>query len=275
MKLFSAALGVLGLVSLAGAAQADGRIRLIAYDDTAVVRIDGCFGFQTMVEFGPGEHIENVGIGDAAQWLVTPNKRADILFIKPSYRSSHSNMTVTTDRRRYSFELSARPDGACARGQVVYDLRFTYQPDPPPPVVAAADPAPPPEPVVPPPEQRNLRYTFTGARDNVPMRVFDDGRATYFRWSEGASTPAIYALAADKSESPVSFTARGDYLVADQLSPAFILRRGNAVAVLYNDAYQTPALDAASPQPRDATPPKARASRLSQLFTAGNVTHDR
>ena len=107
-----------------------------------------------------------------------------------------------------------------------------------------------PEPVAPPPEPRNAAYTFTGARENVPMRVFDDGHATFFRWSEGATTPAVYAVAADKSQTLVSFVAKGDYLVVDQVAPAFVLRRGDAVAVLYNDAFQTPALDAGSPQPR-------------------------
>jgi type IV secretion system protein VirB9 len=246
----------LALLTLPHAALADGRIREVDYDDKQVVRLDGCFGFQTTIEFARGERIENVGIGDAAQWLVVPNKRADMLFVKPAYRVSHSNMTVSTDRRRYNFELSARDSAACKAGTVVYNLRFKYpaEPAPPPEVavglgeLAKAEPAPP---VEPPPEQRNAAYTFTGAKENIPVRVFDNGRATYFRWAEGTTTPAVYAIAADKTESLVSFSASGDYLVVPQVAPSFILRRGNAVAVLYNDAYQTPALDAASPQPRD------------------------
>jgi len=250
MKTLLSLLPMLAVLGSPQAAAADGRIRLIDYADTAVVRLDGCFGFQTMIEFDPGERIENVGLGDAAQWLVSPNKRANMLFVKPAYRSSHSNMTVSTDRRRYSFELSAKPTAACAKGEVVYDLRFRYKDEPIETAALAGAPATPAEPMIPAPEQRNLAYTFTGARDNVPMRVFDNGRATYFRWAEGMATPAVYALAADKSETLVSFTSQGDWLVAGQIAPSFILRSGNAVAVLHNDAYQTPALDAASPQPR-------------------------
>lgn len=263
---------VAALVPLAAQA-ADSRIRVVDYDDAVVVRVDGCFGFQTMIEFAPGERIENVGLGDAAQWLVAPNKRADMLFVKPAYRTSHSNMTVSTDKRRYSFELIAKPTAACAKGQVVYDLRFRYAPDPAAELAGAA-PAPPAtaEPEVPPPEQRNAAYTFTGAVETVPMRVFDNGHATFFRWSEGATTPAVYAVAADKSESLVSFTSQGDWLVASQVAPAFVLRRGNAVAVLHNDAYQTPALDAASPQPR-AEPAPAKRSRLA-LFSSSKDKSD-
>lgn len=267
-------LPLLPLLSVLAAAPAiaDPRIRLIDYDDTVVVRLDGCFGFQTMVEFDPAERIENVGLGDAAQWLVNPNKRANMLFVKPAYRSSHGNMTVSTDRRRYSFELIAKPSPACARGDVVYDLRFRYKDTP---VVEAAalagGPAAPAEPVIPPPEQRNLAYSFTGARDNVPLRVFDTGHATYFRWAEGAATPAVYAVAADRSETLISFTSQGDWLVASQVAPSFVLRRGNAVAVLHNDAYQTATLDAASPQPR-AEPAPPKKSRLAWFAPSRSTT---
>lgn len=251
------------LAAAASQAQADGRIRKLAYDPDTIVRLDGCFGFQTMVEFGPDERIENVGLGEAAQWLVSPNKRANMLFVKPAYRTTHSNMTVTTDRRRYAFELVARDTAACRQGRVAYSVRFTYPQEPPalPLVTAEAAAAPAQaEPAVPPPEQRNAAYTFSGARENVPQRVFDNGRATFFRWSEGATTPAVFALAADKSETPISFTSQGDYLVVAQVAPAYVLRRGNAVAVLYNDAYQTPSLDAGSPQPR----PDARAEAVAE-----------
>jgi type IV secretion system protein VirB9 len=251
-------------------AHADPRMRRIAYNPDVVVRLDSCFGFQTMVQFGPDERIENVGLGEGAQWLVSPNKRANMLFVKPAYRNSHSNMTVATRQRVYAFELVARDSAACRRGAVVYSLSFTYPLDPALPATALpADlaAAPAAEPPVPPPEQRNAAYSFTGARDNVPMRVFDNGRATFFRWNDGTTTPAVYALGADKTETLVNFTSKGDYLVADQISPAFVLRRGNAVAVLYNDAYQTPALDAGSPQPR---PDAVADNRGRGLFGRGS-----
>ncbi len=251
------------LALTAGQAEADARLRKLAYDPDTIVRLEGCFGFQTLVEFGPDERIENVGLGEAAQWLVSPNKRANMLFVKPAYRTTHSNMTVSTDRRRYAFELVARDTPACRRGAVAYSVRFTYPEEPAAPPLVATE-AKPAEPAVPPPEQRNAAYTFSGARENVPQRIFDNGRATYFRWTEGSTTPAVFAVAADKSETPVSFTSEGDYLVVAQVAPAFVLRRGNAVAVLYNDAYQTPSLDAGSPQPR----PEAAAKIASRdLFS--------
>ncbi len=246
----------LALCLSAGTLAADPRIREIDYDDRAVVRLEACFGFQTMIEFGADERIENVGLGEAAHWLVVPNKRGNLLFLKPAYRVSHSNMTVATDRRRYSFELVARDSAECRRGRVVYDLRFRYADR----VAAApadaptAAPVPPPAaaPPVPSPPVRNAAYSFSGARENVPRRVFDDGQRTWFQWGEGTGTPAVYALAGDGTETLVGFTSQDGYLVADQVAPAFALRRGKAQATLFNDGYHAPALDAQSPQPRPA-----------------------
>lgn len=251
------AVACLGLSLYVTADATDSRIHRIDYDDGAVVRLDACYGFQTMIEFGPDERIENVGLGEAAQWLVVPNKRANLLFVKPSYKVAHSNMTVATDRRRYSFELVARDSDACRNGKVIYDLRFRYPQEEAAArvaaVTAAVETPAPPAASMPPPTARNSAYSFSGAHENVPLRVFDDGKRTWFSWGEGASTPAVFAVGSDGSETLVGFTAQDGYLVADQVAPKFLLRRGEALATLFNDDWKAPQLDAQSPQPRAAT----------------------
>ena len=222
--------------------------------------------------------IENVGIGDASQWLVSPNRRGDLLFVKPAVRNTRGNMTISTNRRTYAFELSAAESARCARGDVVYTLRFDY-PDEPVEVLDAATReafATLSSAVVgseTPPLARNTAYSFTGSAENVPVRVFDDGQSTWFRWAEGTTTPAVYAVAADRTETAVSFTSQGDWLVFPQVVPAFVLRRGNAVATMFNDAYQQPRLDAASPQPRETTPATDSRPWLTRVFsrTASDV----
>jgi hypothetical protein len=109
-------------------------IRDVNYDPNAVIRLVGCIGFQTAVEFSADEHIENVGMGAASRWLVVPNKRADLLFVEPAVALTHSNMTVVTDRHRYYFELVSRDSNACHRGAVIYSLRLHY------PVTPRSDP---------------------------------------------------------------------------------------------------------------------------------------
>lgn len=249
---------LLSLILLGGADAArppDPRLRTLAYDPAAVVAVHGCLGYQSTIAFGPDERVETVALGDAGLWQAVASKRADLLFLKPQRTRAHTNMVVVTDRRRYVFELSAQAELACTAGKGLYELRFTYPDEPRPAPLAETAPLPPatPEPLAPPeppPGARNAAYSFTGAAANVPQRVFDDGRATHMRWAAGVAAPAIYALGADKAETLVNYTIKGDDLVIDGVAAGFVLRRGNAVAVLYNDAYQTPAPDAAAPRPR-------------------------
>lgn len=267
---------LLALIATATAATpafADPRIRDLRFDPGAVTTLAGCPGFQSTIAFAPGERIENIAMGDANLWQATPNKRADLLFLKPVRVAAHTNMMVVTDRRRYSFELLTRPALACSAGQVVYDLRFTYPREPQPPAPLAASPSvaasAPPEDAIPAPAARNTAYTFTGAPGNVPVRAFDDGKSTWLKWADGAAAPAIYALGPDRSESMVNYVVKGDYVVVDGVMPRLVLRRGASVATLYNDAYQTPQLDSAAPQPRgkDEASADRKPARLAGLST--------
>jgi type IV secretion system protein VirB9 len=240
-------------------AAGDPRIRQTLYDPRRVVELHGCAGFQSTIAFAAGERIENIALGDANLWQAVPNKRSDLLFVKPTVHAGHTNMTVVTDQRRYDFDLIVQPDAACRSGRVAYDLQFTYPQEPKPTLAELAAIAPPPpltqasrpEDSIPPPAERNSAYSYSGSATNVPMRVFDDGHSTWMRWADGVAAPAIYALGPDKQESLVNFATKGDYLVVDGVSPAYVLRRGPAVATLFDDAYQQPKLDAAAPQPRE------------------------
>lgn len=224
----------------------DARIKTIEFSENAVVVIEGCTNFQTTVVFGPDEKIENVGLGDASQWQVMPNKRADLLFVKPLVAQAFSNMTVVTGRRIYNFELRSAPEAACRRGKVVYTLRFHYLDVP---KASAQAGATDPDSLLPPPEKRNSAYTYSGDTTLVPFRVFDDGKSTFFLWEKGVAMPAIYVVGSDDKESLVNYSNRGEYVVVDRVGNAFVLRRGDQSAKLYNDAFVAPKLDAQSPQP--------------------------
>lgn len=258
------------LLAVPATAVADPRIRQIGYDPAAVTTIHGCYGFQLTVAFEPGERIENIALGEAKLWQATPNKRADLLFLKPGVHQGRTNMMVVTDRRRYAFDLLARDDASCRADRALYELQFTYPQDAAPPpasvVEAAAAPAVPPEAPIPAPAARNTAYSFTGTVANVPVQAFDDGHDTYLRWADGTETPAIYAMGPGKSEALLNYNVRGDYLVVDGVAPAYVLRHGSAVAVLYNDAYQQPKLDADSPRPRAAAADAPKRSLLARLF---------
>ena len=107
------------LLAAAVPAQAqDPRLVTRRYDASQVVRIDGRAGVQASIAFAEDELVENVAIGDSNAWQVTPNKRANMLFVKPLAAAARTNMTVVTDRRTYFFDLVAS-----ARANPLYVLR--------------------------------------------------------------------------------------------------------------------------------------------------------
>jgi len=207
----------------------DPRIRTVAYDPDQVVRLTGYFGIQTMLEFAPDERIENVSIGDALGWQVTPNKKANLLFLKPLDRTAATNMTVVTDRRRYVFELVVAGPKATTK-DLAYVVRFLV-PAPAPVMVAA--PPPPAAPVA-----LNSAYAVKGDAAIQPTKVFDDGSATYFAWPAQADLPAVFVVGADGVEGLANAVVRDGYLVVDQLAPKFVLRSGKSSLTVTNGAAQ-------------------------------------
>lgn len=250
-----AALAVpLAMFAAAASAQpaaADHRLRTVLYDPQQVVRLRAALGYQMMIAFDPLERIENVAIGDSTGWQAVASRRGDLLFLKPMDSAPATNMTVVTNLRRYSFELSVRKGPIRTDDpDLVYSLHFVY----PPPATAVVALAPQDLPRPPrPPEDVNHAYSYEGAREALPERLFDDGASTYFRFPDGTSLPAIFALEADGSESVVNFHLRDGYVVVDRLARGFVLRRGKVQTRLFNDGFQAPEPGRLSPRPRNAS----------------------
>jgi type IV secretion system protein VirB9 len=221
----------------------DPRIRTVFYDPNEVVRLIGNLGYQMTIEFGEGERIENVAIGDSLAWQVTPNKMATLLFLKPLSRHAVTNMTVITDRRRYAFELSERAPARAS--DMIYVVRFLYPPEPAPPPPAPAPPPPGP------PLMKNRAYSYTGSRTSLPALVFDDGKFTYFKWPENTSTPALFLVAPDGSESLANYGVRDGYQIVEQTAPRFVLRNGKEVTYVINDGWVPPSAGPYAPRPHD------------------------
>jgi len=222
----------------------DPRIGEVLYDPAQVVELHGVLGYQLSLEFDPGERIENVAIGDALGWQVTPNRKANLLFLKPMAQRPDTNMTVVTNLRRYTFQLSVRAR-APARA-IPYSVRFTY----PQAAVAVVTPEPAPAP----PVDRNHAYSYQGSPKALPMQMFDDGQATYFAFGRDEDLPAIFAVDADGGEAVVNSHMLLGYVVVDRLAPGFVLRRGAEVTRVFNDGWKGQQTSALSPRPRAKQP---------------------
>lgn len=246
----------LPLLALAAPAHAgDTRIVEKFYDPGKVVRIDGRAKVQATIEFAEDEHIENVAIGDSQSWQVTPNKRANLLFVKPLAAHAVTNMTVVTDRRTYLFDLVAS-----AAARPLYVLRFTYPDEPKPaaaPQLAAAGApttdemaaAATPDGTASDPAALNFSWAGKGNRKLLPARTYDDGSATFLAWPAGSPVPAILIKDAAGTEGPVNFAVRGDVIVVDGVPREIVLRSGKEVATLTNRGGPAPA---AAPAPAPA-----------------------
>lgn len=233
-----AGLPALALALLAVPAMAeDPRLVERLYDPAEVVRINGQTKVQATIAFEDDEHIENVAIGDSNAWQVTPNKRANLLFVKPLSPTAVTNMTVVTDKRTYLFDLVAS-----AKAKPLYVLRFTYPEEPESAaseqmaegpnaveMAAATDPY-----AVADPAELNFAWVPEGDRKLLPERTYDDGDATFLAWPAGSPIPAILVTDHEGTEGPVNFTVRGDVIVVDGVPREIILRSGEDKATLTN-----------------------------------------
>ena len=214
---------------------ADPRLKSVHYEADKVVQVQGRLGYQSMIEFGQGESIENVAVGDSAAWQVTPNKRANLLFLKPLMAKAKTNMTVITDQRTYLFDLSVASSGSAA----MYNLRFTYGPKPAagpqkrlayPSLLAGAPPAAPATSA----PKLNYDWKRKGDKEIIPARYYDDGRALYLQWQAGAAIPALYERDEKGREGLINYRSQGQFIIVDQMPEKLVMRLGKKTAVLIN-----------------------------------------
>jgi type IV secretion system protein VirB9 len=193
----------------------DPRIQTVLYDPQQVVLLQVAPGYQLTVAFAPDERIESVAVGDSGAWQVTPNKRGDYLFIKPTRAGVSTNLTVITDARTYIFDLATAygpsPDMA-------FTVGFTYPPKPA--QVAAADAAP----------AGHGRYQLSGDRSVRPAAIDDDGTKTYMTWGADQTLPAVFAIDAQGKEMLVNGGERDGRYVIDSVADALVFRLDKHVA---------------------------------------------
>ena len=234
------------------------------YNPDEVVRIDGKAGVQATIRFDEDEHIENVAIGDSLKWQVTPNKRANLLFVKPLAERAATNMTVVTDRHTYLFDLIASPTNR----NPVYVFAFTYPEEPEDVQQAAGDGAATPPGEAPTaielaaatdpyavvdPAVLNFAWATRGDHNLLPQRIYDDGNATFMTWPAGTSMPAILIKDQKGAEGPVNYAVRGEVIVVEGVPHEIVLRAGEDSAVLTNQG------PVRAPRPQQPAPALAQA----------------
>jgi type IV secretion system protein VirB9 len=219
----------------------DARIKTVAYNASDVVKIIGHYGYSTDIEFAPGEHVQNIALGDSLAWEVAP--AGSHLFVKPREDKAVTNATVVTNKRVYQLSLDARHvaglTGAHSAG-MFFEVRFRYPDD-----AAAlaqaqragADRARLLAKLDATPKPINWDYYACGERSLWPSEVYDDGRFTYLRFPNAQEIPAVFIINADGTESLVNGEMRNDDYVVQTTARKFVLRRGKSVACIQNRSY--------------------------------------
>lgn len=83
----------------------------------------------------------------------------------------------------------------------------------------------------------NYRYTYTGPSTIAPVKIFDDGTSTYFKFRPGAPLPRLTVLAPNGQEISVPYQINAEgFAVVNVVAPRFSLRENGYEVVVYNEA---------------------------------------
>jgi type IV secretion system protein VirB9 len=208
----------------------DARIRVAPYSADEVYRLSGFVGYQTDLQFEPGETFVGLGAGDIEG--ISFVAQGNHLFLKPRAAKVGTNLTILTSRRTYQVDYSAsaaRPD---ATEDVTYALRFVYPTRP-------ADSGTAANRVLnlEAPRPRNFDYWFCGDPTLQPMAASDDGVHTRLKFPDRAEQPAIFILNEDGSESLLNFSMDEGDVILHRVARRLILRRGHLAGCIVNKGF--------------------------------------
>lgn len=219
----------------------DSRVRQIIYAPDAVVRIEAQRGFATHIALDPHEQIQVVAPGDRDGWQVVANRGDHDVYLKPQLAAHNSNLEIRTDKRSYSLDLMVLPLKAkIGNGDVMYRVTFIYPDEVKAQTHAEADAALVAQRLARPSVVRNTRYSMQvmpHSDDIAPIAAWDDGRFTWIRIPANRRIPAIFRVADDGTESVVDKHMEDDTIVVHEVSKRFVLRLGDEVVGIWNDAY--------------------------------------
>ncbi len=248
----------LALVTLAPAARAaedpragqlDARVRFVDYRPYQVVRVTGLLRHSIQIEFSPDEEILQAAIGNTVAWEAAPV--GNILFLKPREHQEPTNMSVVTQRpdgtkRSYQFELASADAELKGQPPPFFLVKYQYPADEAAKrkaeaaALAEAAKAKDAERALALSETegpRNAHYTVQGAASFEPHAVYDNGKITTFVFPENMVIPAIYLVQGDGTESLVAKTVSGGEVRVHAIAAKFVLRQGDQVLCLFNEAY--------------------------------------
>jgi type IV secretion system protein VirB9 len=209
----------------------DSRIKTFIYSENEVFRLVVHYGYQSSIEFADGEEIQTISVGNNYAWQLTPVGRR--LFIKPLEENILTNMTIITNKRVYHLEVQSKLLSYTVDEELVYVVRFFYPDkdfDTSKQAVLAQEVEP-----IPTIKPFNFNYTLTGPQAIAPVKVFDDGTNTFFKFEDKLQVIPAFTAKEDGGMLPLEARKRGDYIVVNKVAPEFELALNSNVVNVFNE----------------------------------------
>ncbi len=214
----------------------DSRIKTFIYSENDVFRLVVHYGYQTSIEFADGEEIQTISVGNNYAWQLTPVGRR--LFIKPLEENILTNMTILTNKRSYQFEVQSKLLSYTVDEELVYVVRFFFP-------EADFDKARPnivsneTKDIIPTIVPYNFNYSLTGPDAIAPVKIFDDGVNTFFKFDDKLQVLPTISIKSDKGVLPLEPRKRGDYVIVNSVGKEFELTLNNNIVNVFNEALMT------------------------------------
>ncbi len=249
----------------------DQRVRYVTYKQDDVTTVHVRRGVITRVVLGEDERIVVAATGflgdcakSEAEWCIRADVGTNQVWVKPKDNATHNNLEIRTDKRDYSLEFHVLADTKVGRSrkpadghdleEAMYRVIFRHPiPLPTPQTVMAltasldhTQQARDNQQIVADrlaaftPEPQNWAYSMeilAGADEIAPALVFDDGRFTYFSFPSNRDIPAIFYISPAGEETRLNFHMEKELAVVQRTGRRFVLRLGEAVVGVWNDAY--------------------------------------
>ena len=250
----------------------DSRVRFVTFKKDEVTVVNVRRGNVTRIVLAEDEKIAVAATGfsadcskDELEWCVRADAGSNQIWIKPKDHASFNNLELKTDKRDYSFEFKVLPNVDSKHNKKnpaplvkeedpMFRIIFRY------PVqmpmmsdiaafntaklqakeqdrekavfderLATAKPVP-----------RNWKYSMQvlkGSDDIPPSMIFDDGRFTYFRFPANREVPSLFYISPNNEEARINYHMEDDLAVVQRMGQRFVLRLGQSVVGVWNDAF--------------------------------------
>ena len=210
------------------------KFRSYVYNPNDVYLYLGHYTYQGFIEFEGGETISTISMGDPSLWMF--EHLGNRLFLKPvGEDSSETNMTVSTSKRIYHFELIAKEAKVINDRDLIFVAKFAYPDEKDKNIVEFPKVDKSDEPDMHDLSIYNFNYQYTGEPSSAPLKVCDNGEFTDFQFAKkSAEIPAIFTVDAAGFESLVNFRSAGQYIIVERVAPQFTLRNGPDIVCVYN-----------------------------------------